>query len=295
MLSTQMVSLTNHCNLSCTYCWYETDASAYAKQQLSPSVYGAWFAKCEKVVALETIYLTGGEPTLHESVAEIIELANMYFRRIVLLTNGVSMARTAELRGLIVRSAVEVHISLDHVSSGLGDSVRGGTKATLLGIRRLAESGVPIQVTMVLTSKNAVDLPAVIAFCRELGLALEVNSVAVSDSHPLSVQSMSPSERENIAGIIRDAADLLGRHAYYSQVRGYLRSGSVTPLRRCRSAANGVFIESDGGVLICGHRRSDVLGSIVDDSPLEILNRKSALLDEVPAGPCVTVDCLMST
>lgn len=59
-------------------------------------------------------------------------------------------------------------------------------------IESLLEAGVPTLLTMVLTAQNAGDLAAVIDFCRERGLALEVNPVSVPDNHPLSLLAMNP-------------------------------------------------------------------------------------------------------
>jgi MoaA/NifB/PqqE/SkfB family radical SAM enzyme len=210
----------------------------------------------------------------------------------VLLTNGVSIGQRESLLDAIRQSSVEVHVSLDHASPEIDDRVRGGTRATLRGIHSLAEANVPTQVTMVLTARNVTDLESVISLCRENHLALEVNIVSVPERHPLSVLSLSREKREAAARIIREAEDLLSRRDYYSQVRGYLLTGRIARLRRCRAATEGVFIQSDGEILICGQRLHDRVGSILSGSPLDILRNQETELARAPGGPCVSLDCI---
>lgn len=294
MLTNQTVSVANRCNLACTYCWYETDSLSYTGQEVDTEEYARWFDRCAEAAALESIVLTGGEPTLDPRLIEIIDLASAAFPRVALLTNGVTLSDREDILETISRRGVEVHISLDHVTDGLGDKVRGGTKAALLSIGRLTDAGVTVQVTMVLTSRNASDLDAVATYCRDVGAALEVAIVAVPDHHPLSVRAMPPAQRVRAARSIQTAADLLGRPGYYAQVRAYLLGGRITPLRQCHTAATGAFIDTDGTVSVCGHRR-EVLGSILLDSPTDILARQRSVLAAEPAGPCVTLNCLALT
>lgn len=292
MLATQTISLANRCNLACTYCWYETDAAAYPSRQLSAVNYAAWFEACAKVLTLENVYLTGGEPTLHAEFEDILCVAAAHFERAVLLTNGVSLGQRRDLLDAIKRFSVEVHVSLDHVSSGIDDRVRGGTRAVLRGIYSLAEAGVPTQVTMVLTARNATDLDPAIALCRENHLALEVNIVSLPSQHPLSVLSLSRDQREAAARAIREAEDLLGRTDYYAQVRSYLRTGRIMRLHHCRAATEGIFIQSDGEIVVCGQRLHDRLGSILYGNPADILRNQEGALAVAPGGPCVSLDCL---
>ncbi len=292
MLGTQTLSLANHCNLACTYCWYETDAASYPATQVTACDYEKWLDTCREVITLDAAYLTGGEPTLHDEFSEILGVVASRFNYTTVLTNGITVGLRADLRAAIARAGAQVHVSLDHVTLDLGDRVRGGTKPALRGIRALADDAVPTQVTMVLTSNNAIDLESVIDLCQDLGLALEVNLVAVPDRHPLSVLTLRPDERERISQILRGAAPLLGRPAYYAEVRSILRHGRLTPLSTCRAASHGVFVEADGSIFICGQRREERLGSILRDSPATVLLRQAEALSRAPGGPCVSLDCL---
>lgn len=292
MLGVQTLSLANHCNLACTYCWYETDGLKYPATQLGAHDYEKWLEACRQEVTLDEAYITGGEPTLHPEFSEILDVVASQFVYTTVLTNGITVGIQDNLRTVIARSGAQVHVSLDHVTASLGDRVRGGTKATLRGIKALAENAIPTQVTMVLTSQNAVDLETVITFCRTLGLALEVNLVSVPDRHPLSVMTLRPDERERVARVLRGAADLLGRPAYYAEVRSILRHGRLTPLSTCHAASRGVFVESNGTIFICGQRRAEHLGSILCDSPVAVMLRQDEVLSRTPGGPCVSLDCL---
>lgn len=292
MLATQTLSITNHCNLACTYCWYETGAAAYPQAIAAAGEYAAWFEQCARHEELNRIMLSGGEPTLRGDFAELLDVAHAYFRSVLLLTNGMSVGMNAALIDMLSTRGTFVHVSLDHVSSELSDRVRGGTRATLRGLDALHKAAIPTQVTFVMTSRNSGDLEHVITYCEDHNFDLEVNVVSVPSRHPLSVTTLSDDERGRLGALLTASAEILGRPSYYARVRDYLATGAVRPLTGCRAVANGVFIESDGAVFLCGQRRDDCLGDIRTSSPESVVDMRTAALQRRSAGPCVSLDCL---
>lgn len=292
MISNQTISLANKCNLSCTYCWYETDSSIYPLEQLSACEYERWFENCSKQVNLKNAFLTGGEPTLNKELPVILEKTNYFFENTVLMTNGTTICRDKELLESIKHTDTKVHVSLDHTSLNLKDQVRGGTKLSILGVQKLIEYEIPTQITMVLTSRNYTDIFPTLNFCKDNSLFLEINIVSVPASHPLSILSLEFNERKTISDFIKDNIKILGRPAYYSQVRRYLTDGKINRLNTCKAAMQGVFIESNGDVVVCAQRGKDILGNIKNTSLNDILRAQEKVLRHAPGGPCVSLDCL---
>lgn len=294
MLSTQTLSIINKCDLSCSYCWYETDELSYASNFLHKEELIQWFNQCRNFAELETVIFTGGEPTLHPEINEILISGKEYFKNVILLTNALTMAKRPSLVTTLRSIKAEVHVSLDHISN-IPDTVRGGTKATLNSIALLAKNEVPMQITFVLTSVNSAEISAIIQLCKEIGAALEINLVSVPHMHPLSIFSLPLEKRRQLVEIIRKEQDFLGRPSYYSQVCSLLLNQSLIPVHKCKVASDGIFIDSDGKVYICGQRRQEFLGSIIDNSPEELMIRKASVLEEKPAGPCASLNCITLT
>lgn len=292
MLGMQTLCLTNRCNLACTYCWYQTGLATYPQALLTARDYDEWFTTCGQIEPLEVAFLSGGEPTLRGDFVQILTTVHSHFPSVVVLSNGVDIE--PELCAQLAERGTVVHISLDHVSSGIPDRVRGGTNRTLASLERLSALGVPMQVTYVMTARNHTDLALVVEYCRSRGIALEINVVAVPRMHPLAVPALPEDLRRQIVAVIEEAADLLKRPAYYAGLARYLVTGRLRPVSRCRAATSSVFIESDGAVFLCGQRRTgaDALGRITAFDPASILAAHASAVRQRPAGPCVSLNCL---
>lgn len=292
MVEVQTFVIANRCNLACTYCWYETGAADYADEGLGVEAYRSWLVRCAAATSLRRAIVSGGEPTLREDFAELLDLFHLFFPEVVVLSNAVLLPRLGAVVEQFARLGTLVHVSLDHVSPSISDRIRGGTKQTLQGLNLLANAGVETQVTYILTAHNASDLPAVVDYCRKRRFSLEVNAVAVPDLHPLSLSRLRDDERLVLVEQLRGAADLLGRAEYYYRLGRFLSVGRISPLAACRAVESGVFIEASGRIQLCGQRAEDVLGDIRTSTVDEILGVRARVLSGRAAGPCVSLDCL---
>jgi MoaA/NifB/PqqE/SkfB family radical SAM enzyme len=291
MLVDQTFALMNRCNLACTYCWYELGSNSYPDRVVEIDGYADWMARCAAHGRLRTAYLTGGEPLMREDIIALVELFGARFEHVVLMTNGLLL--TDEIADAIGRVSGEIHVSLDHVSRSIPDQVRGGTRAAITALENLRRWKVgPVQVTAVLTARNHGDTAEILAFCRAAEFHVELVPVSVPAQHPLSLASVSDADRAAITRLIDDHRDLLGRPAYYARVKSYLDTGAVAKMRSCRAATNGVFVESDGEIYVCGQRRKPSLGNIGAVDVADLLANQRAAIAARPVGPCVSLDCL---
>lgn len=80
------LELTSDCNMQCIYCYLGKEKAAKRRMSFADACLALDLAKEYQV---ESIYLTGGEPLLHEQVIEIIEYATKKeFKEVCLVTNG---------------------------------------------------------------------------------------------------------------------------------------------------------------------------------------------------------------
>ncbi|MET8704088.1 GTP 3',8-cyclase MoaA [Kitasatospora sp. NPDC004723] len=171
------VSLTDRCNLRCTYCMPEEGLQWLAKPELLTD---------EEIVRLVTLAVrdlgvqevrfTGGEPLLRPGLVGIVEACAALDPRpeLSLTTNGIGLARTAAA----LRSA-----GLDRVNVSL-DTLDGSTFQTLTRRRRhhdvlaglaAAEAAglVPVKLNAVLMrGVNEHEAPDLLAWCLERGYEL---------------------------------------------------------------------------------------------------------------------------
>jgi MoaA/NifB/PqqE/SkfB family radical SAM enzyme len=293
MLTRQMFMIADRCNLSCTYCYFETGEYQYRPVQAGAEDYDRWLTACAEEQPVRAVSFTGGEPLLRPDLLDLVEIARHHSENVLVLTNAVRM--TDETAAELARLRCNVDVSIDHVSSELADQVRGGTKASLAGIKRLATAGVRLQVVMVITSLNWKDTEQVVSAATEQGWAIELILVSVPAHHPLSVLSLSASERRELSSVLTRWDKALGRREYYERLRYFLATGRIPQVRTCATGEEGVFVNPDGDIMVCGHRGLPPLGNIKRSTPREVLERKRRALRVAPAGPCASLGCLSIT
>lgn len=293
MLNEQTFMIANGCNLACTYCWYETGSAAYVTESLAPAVYDDWLRRCaDHGVDVKQVNITGGEPLLRSDLRELLAVAARHARNVSVFTNGVLL--DDERLDALREFDCEVHVSIDHVTPGLGDRVRGGTRATLRGIEALATAGATdVQLCMVVTSRNHGDVPEVLGLAQRHGYGVELIPVAVPSHHPLSLVSLTPDERRSLADVLAASPGSRLRPGYYARFGRYLKTGTVDAAARCRAAERGVFVDADGGIALCTQRTSQSLGNIATSSPADVLAEKERAAAARRPGSCVSLDCVV--
>lgn len=292
MLAIQTLMVADGCNLSCSYCWYETGSARYVNTDVTPADYARWFDRCDRAGSpVEGISLTGGEPLLRPDFVELLDVCSRVAPTAV-FTNGMLLegAKLAK----IVEVGAEVHVSIDHVSPTVADRVRGGTRATMAGIARMAEAGVERgQLCMVVTAQNWRDVENVGALARLHEYGLELIPVAVPRAHPLSLAGLPGPDREELCSLVSASAPVQERPVYYQRFLRHLRTLLPPRASSCRTASTGIFVNADGTAYLCPQRTGEPLGDVLTSSPAEILQTKETMMAAHRPGPCVTLDCLV--
>lgn len=167
--------ITEYCNFKCPYC-----------RGLKDGIYGKRNIKqlsLEEIKhnidlwclnePLENIRFSGGEPTLHKNIVEIVEYAKLKgIKRIALSTNG---SNKIELyKELIKAGANDFSISLDACCADDGDKMAGGIKDSwnkVVENIELISKLTYVTVGVVLTPENIDKTIDTIRFAHKLGVA----------------------------------------------------------------------------------------------------------------------------
>ncbi len=163
-----------HCNQACSFCFVDRTLPAVPYERLEHEIRRA----AQDGVAL--LSLSGGEPTLHPRLVDLVGLARGEGLRAQLQTNAVRCSEEGYARALAAAGLERAFVSLHAASAETSDAITAapGTFArTLVGIDNLLAAGVAVTTNFVITSDGFPELPAYARLVAERwgGSALSVN------------------------------------------------------------------------------------------------------------------------
>lgn len=223
-----LVEITSSCNLTCPMCYASS----------SPGGKHLPLEECKRAIdrlvevegRAEVCQLSGGEPTIHPQLAEIVEYAlSRPIDYVMINTNGIRFARDERLVELVAkhRDRMEIYFQLDGLREEITVQLRGEDllQTKLQALDKLEKAGV--HVTLVATLQGGVN-------DDQLG--------------PLVKFGMSKS---NITGISFQPATYSGRHVLPEELERRITFPDV--IRGVAEQTNGMFAESDFLPLPCAH------------------------------------------
>lgn len=120
------------------------------------------------------VVITGGEPTLHKNILEIVSLAkSLGFETIQVQSNGRSFCYEKFCRSLIEAGVTEFGPSLHGSRPEIHDFLTGSPRSflqTVAGIRNLKRMGARVLTNTVITKVNYRDLPEIARLLVSLGV-----------------------------------------------------------------------------------------------------------------------------
>jgi cyclic pyranopterin phosphate synthase len=149
---TLRISLTNACNLGCSYCVSE-NSSKLIKKSISHIQIAEYVRLMHELLQLETIRLTGGEPTLYKEIIPLIKALKSLNIPIKMTSNGYKLQEVvSQLSPFDLHS---INISLDSVDEEIFNKVSKKTNV-----------------------KKILD---VIEYCLSVGFKIKLNAVIIKN------------------------------------------------------------------------------------------------------------------
>ncbi len=175
------LSVTDRCDLRCTYCMAE-------RMQFLPKQELLTIEELDQVAAafirrgVQKIRITGGEPLVRRGMPELIERLGGYLGRgleeLTLTTNGTLLDKFA---GLLVKNGVKrINVSLDSLDPQGFERItrRGKLDKVLAGIDAALDAGLKIKInTVAMKHDNLSELPAMIEWAHGKGMDLTLIEV----------------------------------------------------------------------------------------------------------------------
>ncbi len=257
------MSVTDRCNLRCTYCM-PADMRFLPRPELLTAdeivvLAGAFVAR-----GVTRIRLTGGEPLVRKDIAQIVAqigaLRAHGLDEVTLTTNGVLLDRHAAM--LAAGGIARVNVSLDTLDAGqFRATTRGGDIGQVFtGIEAARSAGLAVKINMVAQRGiNQDQLPAMIDYCDARGIDLSLieamplgpEAASASDSYIALADFIRPLTEAGVE--LAPALHRTGGPARYYVLPGQrIRLGLISPLSRnfCEGC-NRVRVTATGRVYMC--------------------------------------------
>ena len=163
------LNLTNACNLKCLHCSRRVDKSEM--QRSNENKFMENWKEILDILAnsgVVQVFLSGGEPTLHPDIVDIICYAKQRRLKLALLTNGTKI-NSELLDVLAVHFSNEidyVHLSIDDLNGDFEAIRRGGSFKTVDStLESLASCGINTRVATTVSKKNVGHIFDVYEYC----------------------------------------------------------------------------------------------------------------------------------
>lgn len=246
------IEITGRCNLHCSHCYIDPKKGGNnSSLDLSTEKIKQVLDQASEI-GCNALQLTGGEPTLHKDLKELIKYANDLGFFIEVFTNSTMLS--GSLLNFFQRQHVRVATSFYSYKKEVHDSitgVAGSYERSLRAIKSLVEKGIDHRCEVTRMEANNSDFTETIHFLDELGV--------------------SNYREEYVLPIGR--GEKLGRGTYSSFNLCAGEKPSTIPLREYRKRLqwNGCWFGKaavchNGDVLPCIFAREHVAGNVFRDS-----------------------------
>lgn len=148
------ITVNRQCNLRCKWCYAKS--ADFKTSSDMPLSLAKELIDLASQLNIQNISVTGGEPTCHKDIAQIIQYIRQKNLTPILITNGVLFSDKSFLDSLVSQGLSSVNLSIKGCSEE--DYMKNtGVKAyasTLEAIRHISKSSVRLLVSIVLNSDN---------------------------------------------------------------------------------------------------------------------------------------------
>ena len=241
------------CNQKCRFCYAAGQALGKTKELSTDQ----WKAAIDilRAAGVPMLTFTGGEPTLREDIAELIEYSRWFITR--LNTNGVAL--TEELVSALKQASLDsLQITLYSHSESVHNSLVGSQhfKDTIEGIKRAVAAGLDVSINTPLCRSNA-DYVKTLEFIASLGVRYVTVSGLICTGGAETGYEQHDLSAEELYEILKAAKAFCDSHGMEID----FTSPGLIPKERleelsmnvpaCGAALSNMAIAPDGTVIPC--------------------------------------------
>ena len=291
------LSITNRCNLRCTYCSHFSGAGDVG-QDLSKEEWLQFFEELNRC-AVMNVTLQGGEPFCRKDLPELIEGIVRNRMRFNILSNGTLI--TDEMANFLASTGRcdGVQVSIDGSVPMPHDACRGEGNflKAMQGIKCLLNNNVPVSVRVTIHKKNVNDLHNIAKLLlEEVGIpSFSTNSAShmglcrenaeqvqlTAEERSLAMEALLHLEKKYNGRIGATAGPLAEGRDWLEMEKACQQKIKMIPGRGHLSGCNGpmekLAVRADGVLVPCGQMSHIELGQINMDNLQEVWQENSEL------------------
>lgn len=197
-------NITKSCNFKCIHC-YE-NAGKKADDELTTDEIIDGIDKLSRL-GVASIAFSGGEPTVHPGIIDLIKHASEDGMYVSMATNGFKTAKIERAKEFADAGLEFVQISLDGLNPETHDKFRGVPNSwnrAVQSIKNFLELGVFVEVSTTVTQENYDEIPRMIDFMRELGVEwfMLYNFIPTGSGSEVRELDLTPKQRNEILKLI---------------------------------------------------------------------------------------------
>ncbi len=274
------LALTYRCNNKCIHCY------AGGPKQTTELTTQQWTAAIDKLhdIGIPHIVFTGGEPTMRDDLATLIEHTQKKELVSGLVTNGRKLKDKAYLQNLIDAGLDHIQITVESHDPRIHDKITdtpGSFNETVQGLKNAIETQIYTTTNTTLNKYNVDGIEQTIDFLHGLGLKqFACNSLIYSGKAPevANTFALNESTLEPILTRIIDKARHLGMEFTWYTPTQYCELNPLElelGLKTCSACRINMAIEPDGTVIPCQSYIMAPLGNILTDNWNAIWNHST--------------------
>ena len=294
------LALTFKCQNDCVHCY------AGGPHQTAELTTEQWQKVIDKLsdIGVFIVTFTGGEPTLREDLALLIQYAQKKGIVTGLITNGRNLKDATFVKTLEQSGLDFIQVTLESHKPQIHDSItgsKGSWKETVAGIKNAAQSRMYVSTNTTLNKQNEADFLTTIDFIKGLEIdAFGCNSLIYSGKAPAASQefALTTEELKILLPKIRDKAHLLGLKFLWYTPTQYCNFDPIQlglGIKSCTAAMINACVGPNGDVYPC-QSYFESLGNILTDSweriwknPLAVKLRARSYVEE-KCNDCYQLD-----
>lgn len=154
-----LLDITSQCNLSCPACYAQSSPAQTQYLPLEALLHATRTAIEREGGRLDVVMVSGGEPTVHPQIRDLIDaLAELPVTRVLLNTNGIRLANDDGFLEFVARhrGRVEIYLQYDGQRENVHQELRGTDLRSVKerAVRRLSDARVFTTLVMVVSPVN---------------------------------------------------------------------------------------------------------------------------------------------
>jgi MoaA/NifB/PqqE/SkfB family radical SAM enzyme len=205
------------CNLSCTHCLYAASPRTRNPYRLSANQLADLMSQVEATGARPHFLFTGGEPTLHPELYDLLESVDRQRYSFQLMTNGTRIQKENAERLSKMSHLSKVQLSLESADPKVNDSIYGAGlhRRVLKTVETLSEQSVPVAVAVTPMEINEADLSALEKLAEDKGA--EIKHILLYDLGAAKENGIKPAREARTANRQAEVELMCNKGVAYSE------------------------------------------------------------------------------